>query len=322
MKIIFFGTPYYVVPILEALYKEFKEKSGESPIAAVVTQSPKPVGRKQILEYSPVDTWAHKKNIPKYFKAEDIINNNIKADIGILASYGEMIPQNVIDYFQHGILVIHPSFLPKFRGASPVPAAIITDTNPTGVSIIKMDNKWDHGPILTQFNEEILPDDTTKTLRDRLFERSSDVLIQMLPAYFKGKINLKPQNDAKATFAGLVTKDDAFIPPEYLNITLQGKFIKGQWKMDFIKINGKAFTNQCKPITVHQFIRAMDPWPGAWTFIRLSASDRQVKRLKLLKSHLQPATNNLLLDNVQLEGKKPTTWEQFKAGYPYYSFET
>src|SRR5688572_3399078 len=115
MRIVFFGTPYYVLPILEALNKNFREISNESPIASVITQSPKPVGRKKIMQFSEVDTWAHKKGIAKFFDPEELIKNNIKADIGVLASYGGMISKEVMNFFPLGILVVHPSLLPQFR---------------------------------------------------------------------------------------------------------------------------------------------------------------------------------------------------------------
>src|SRR5512146_3102875 len=167
MKIVFFGTPYYVLPVLTKLHKKFVTGPGKSPIVAVVTQSPKPVGRKQILTYSPVDKWAHERGIETHYSSSELAMDKIEADIGILASYGEIIRKEVINLFPQGILVIHPSLLPKYRGTSPCPTAIADGETITGVSIIKMDEKMDHGPIVTQFKEEILPSDTGDSLRDR-----------------------------------------------------------------------------------------------------------------------------------------------------------
>lgn len=322
MKIVFFGTPYYVLPILESLSKNFRDASNESPIAAVITQPGKPSGRKQQIEYSPVDDWAHKKGFPKFFDPNDLIKENIQADVAVLASYGEMIPKNVINHFKFGILVIHPSLLPAFRWASPVPAALITGLRETGVSIIKMDEKWDHGPILTQMKEEILPGDTYGSLRDRLFEKSADLLIQMLPAYIKGKIKPKPQDDSKATFARIIKKEDAFIEPKVLWSVISGQWTEKEIQMTigFLKVDDKAYTIRCTPFTVHNFIRAMDPWPFSWTYIQLNSKSQvpNSKKLKILKAHTE--NEKLILDLVQLEGKNPVTWEQFKAGYPNYKF--
>src|SRR3990172_4759611 len=113
MKIVFLGTPDYVLPILKALYKKYE-------IAAAVTQSPKPTGRKKFLTYSPVDTWAHQRKIPVIYDLDKVP----KADLGVLAAYGKIIPPSVIQNLKSGILNIHPSLLPKYRGASPVQTAI------------------------------------------------------------------------------------------------------------------------------------------------------------------------------------------------------
>lgn len=306
MRIVFFGTPDYVLPILDAVNKAFKEKHGKSPIIAVVTQPPRPVGRQKLLKYSPVDDWAHKRDIPKYFFPEDLIKNNIKADLGILASYGLIIPKEVIKIFPHGILVIHPSLLPQFRGSSPVQAAVVTDTNPTGVTIFKMDEKLDHGPVVVQFKEDILPDDTGESLRDRLFAKSAEILVETIPPYVQGKAKPKPQDDAKATYTKMVKKEDGFV-----NL------------------------DQPEADQIERKLRAYTPWPGIWTEVKINGEN---KRLKILKLHLEKDTSQvadlpraksrgrtpgmvLALDQVQLEGKNKVTWKQFKEAYPILNFE-
>src|SRR3989344_8081301 len=235
MKIVFFATPEYVLPILEALHKKFRDKRGSSPIIAVVTQKPRPTGRKQELKYSAVDTWAHKHGIPIYFDPQKLIEKKVHADLGIAASYGGLLPEKLINYFPLGILVIHPSLLPLFRWGSPVPATIVTDTNPTGVTILKMDSKFDHGPIITRFKEAVEPNDTYETLRDRLFLRSADVLVELIDPYLTGKIKPKSQDDSKATYARMIKKEDAFIPPEYFDAAVRGKKLAVSWNIPFIK---------------------------------------------------------------------------------------
>jgi len=279
MKIVFFGTPDYVLPILDEVNKTFKGKLGESPIVAVVTQPARPVGRQKLLKFSPVDTWAHKRNIPKYFDPMDLITNNVKADLGILASYGQIIPREVINLFTSGILVIHPSLLPKFRGSSPVPAAIISDTNPTGVTIFKMDEKIDHGPIIAQFKEEVLPADTYESLRDRLFALSIPALIKLIDPYIKNKIKPRVQDETQATYTKTLKKEDG-----YLDI------------------------NKTQPEEAMRLYKAMQPWPGIWTLV-----DKD-KRLKIHKLHLEKG--KIVPDEVQLEGKNKVTWKQFCEAYP------
>ncbi len=282
MKIVFFGTPDYVLPILTRLHREYVTGPGKSPIIAVVTSSPKPVGRKQVLSYSPIDKWAHEHKIPCFYSANDLLKENLDFEIGILASYGEIIKKEIINLFPQGILVIHPSLLPLYRGASPVPAAIKNGDVKTGVSIIRMDEKMDHGPIITQFKEDILSSDTSDVLRNRLFAKSAEVLVETLTPYIQGKIKAKKQNDDEATYTKLVTKEDGFID---------------------LKLKS--------PSEIERFIRAMYPWPGAWTYLP------NQKRLKLLKSHIEG--DKLILDEVQLEGKLPVTKKQFDEAYPQFS---
>ena len=245
MKIIFFGTPDYVIPILDKLHKYHE-------IVAVVTQSPKPVGRDKIITYSAVDSWAFKKHIPRNFDYVDLP----EADMGVCASFGMIIPKVVINNSKFGILNIHPSLLPEFRGASPIQATIIAGSDPA-ISIIKMDEKMDHGPILTQFKEDILENDTNETLRKRLFEKSAEVLIEMIPAYIEGKIKLKPQDESKATYTKIIIKQDGFV--------------------DLIKDDS---------IIIERKHRAYIPWPGIWTLVN-------GKRLKILEFKNEPVTVQL-----------------------------
>jgi methionyl-tRNA formyltransferase len=301
MKIVFFGTPDYVLPILKAIHKKFVTGPGISPITAVVTQPPRPVGRKQILTYSPVDKWAHEHDIPIHYSANELSIDDVKADLGILASYGEMIKKEVIRLFSHGILVIHPSLLPKYRGASPVPAAIASGDPETGVSIFKMDEKMDHGPVISQFREDISPDDTTEGLRNRLFEKSAEVLAELIGPYIRGKVKLKPQDNSQATYTKILKRADGFI--------------------DLTKDD---------PVVSERKFRAYDPWPGIWTYVYTTQDSKlnTQKRMKINRAHLEKKYNKessvlsfkLVLDEVQLEGKGPVTWKQFKEAYPNFIF--
>lgn len=259
MKVVFFGTPEYVLPILEILYKAFN-------VLAVVTQPPRKVGRDQRLTFSPVDDFAHKRNVEIIFEP----NNVPVSDLGVCAAYGKIISKEALNKFKYGILNIHPSLLPKYRGASPIQAAIVSGDTQTGVTIIKMDEKMDHGPVVTQFKEEILPEDTADSLRKRLFERSAQVLLDLIPNFTKGRINLKEQNHKEATFTKILKKEDGYI--------------------DLTKVKAEE---------AERFIRAMYPWPCAWT------RTNDGKRVKLLPNDL-----------VQLEGKTPVTRKQFETAYP------
>ncbi len=276
MKIIFFGTPDFVVPIAEGLYKAFRT-TREKGVVAVVTQPPKPTGRKQLLEYSPIDKWAFDRNIQILHDFADLP----EADLGVVAAYGRIIPNSVIKHFPHGILNVHPSLLPKYRGASPIQGAIAAGETQTGVTIIKMDELMDHGPIVSSFREDILPDDSNDTLRNKLFERTVDFLVALIPNYVNGKINLKEQNHDEATFTKILKKDDGYIENIFED-----------------------------PTTTFNKFRAYDPWPGIWTKVKIN---NEVLRLKILKCHLE--NDKLVLDEVQLEGKNPVSWEEFQRGH-------
>lgn len=316
MKVVFLGTPDYVLPIVKVLYKSLRGKNEKSPVVAVVTQKPKPVGRRQQIEYSPVDTWAHKKNIPILFDSRDLVDQNIRADVGILASYGEIIPMKVIDHFPNGILNVHPSLLPKYRGSSPVRATIARGDNVTGITIIKLNNKLDQGPIIAQYKEGVLPDDKADILRGRLFEKSAEVLTTLLPAYISGKITPRKQNNKNAILTHQVRKADAFIPSNILDRAMKGVTGNEKWEIKFIQ----DYSVRPTPRSILNFIHAMEPWPIAWTYITLKSKEKsdKPKRLKILKAHVK--NGKFIFDEVQIEGKNPVSWEQFKQGYPHSSF--
>ena len=313
MKIVFFGTPEYVQPVLVSLNKKVKNKDGTSAIVAVVTQPPKPVGRKQLKTYSPVDNWAHKKEIPAFYDPEELLSSKKGVfELGVIADYGKIISKRVIGAFPRGILNIHFSSLPSFRGASPVQAAIINGDKEIGISIFKIDEGLDHGPIVSQFKEAISPQETYGGLKRRLFPIATDVLCELLPAYISGKIKLRPQEHSDATYTRLITRKDGFVPPKYVGQALEEKVpAEEKWRIEFIK----DFSLKPTADNLYNFIRAMDPWPNAWTNIKIGKAS---KRLKILKAYTDG--EKLVLDSVQLEGKNPVSWEQFRAAYKEATF--
>lgn len=294
---------------MDALQENFRTKH-LSPLVAIVTQSPKIAGRNKKLKYSEVDHWAYKHHIPVIFNPEEIIENNYQADMGILASYGAIIPKSVIDFFPYGILNIHPSLLPEFRGSSPVQAAIATGKNVTGSTIMLLDEKLDHGPIVAQLSEEITADDTTSSLRNRLFQKSAEMLVRLIPPYIERKISVKPQDHTKATFTRQINKENAYIEASAVSSAIEGKTIESKWNIPFIK----NFVTYYSPVTIMRYINAMTPWPLAWTRIRLHNNEEPAKRLIIHKAHLKD--DRLILDEVQLEGKSVVNWKQMREGYP------
>jgi len=234
IKVVFFGTPEFVVSIPKALKASFG-------LLACVTASDKPVGRKKVLTPSPIKVWANENKIPVIDSPSlsEITRKvkDLKPDVGILAAYGKIIPQELISAFPKGILVIHPSLLPKYRGASPVQAAIAVGNPEIGVSIIKMDEKMDHGPIVSQFKEELPPDATPDKLYHKLFAEASEVLVTILTAYLEGRIKLREQNHTQATFTKILKREDGYID----------------------------FKNPPSPEVFERMVRAYHPWPGVWS---------------------------------------------------------
>lgn len=308
IRINFFGTPEYVRPIAEALHKNFRDKLGEGGVVCAVTQSPKPAGRGGKIEYSEIDHWAHRNNITKVYNPSEVG----EADLGVVASYGKIIPKEVIQKHKFGILNIHPSLLPKFRGASPVQATIASGETSTGLSVIKMDEKMDHGPIVSSFKQEVDMNQTSGELIELMFRKSADFIVGLIPSYIENKINIKPQDDSQATYTKLISKKDAFINPVYLNKLIIGDKVAEKLSLEFIKDFEEEITSE----SICRLIRAMQPWPAAWTTIKIADKE---KRLKILKAHI--SDNKLILDKVQLEGKNEVSWEQFQQGYKEAKFE-
>ncbi|MGB9910989.1 MAG: methionyl-tRNA formyltransferase [Microgenomates group bacterium] len=243
---------------------------------------------------------------PSLLKDIDL-NKEEKPLVGILASFGAIVPSHFLSFPQWGILNLHPSLLPKYRGPSPVQTAILNGEKTTGLSIIKMDEEIDHGPIVAQLEEEILPQDTAESLYFRLFSAGTQALRIILFPYLEGKIQPQPQNHQQATFTKKLTREDGFIPPQAIFLSLQGKSFPPFERLG-IKIENAE--------KIWLMIKAFFPWPGTWTEIKIK---NQAKRLKILQAHLKE--NKLVLDKVQLEGKKPVSFWQFQDGYPQATFE-
>lgn len=309
LKIVFFGTPEFVLPVLKEIHKNFTDPGSSSCIKAVVTQPPRVSGRKRRLDYSPVDTWAHRRNVPVVHKPQ--LNEIPKADLGILAAYGQIVPASVIKLFPLGILNIHPSLLPELRGASPVQAAIAFGAKFTGVSIIKMDEKLDHGPIVSQFEYEIGPEDTSRIVYEKLFKQASHVLVELIPAYARGKIQPKKQDHDKATYTHVLKRDDGHIPSIYLAAALKGRQLDQEWKIGFVD----NLTLKPNPQNIERFIRAMQDWPGAWTNLDENLTNKKIKNNRLKILHAEISGGKLKILKVQLEGKNPVTWKELAYAY-------
>ncbi len=329
LKIIFIGTSEFGAIILEELCK-----SKHKPIL-VVTVPDKPVSRKQILTPSPVKLMAQKYNIP--IEQPERIENcklkieNLKPGLIVVAAYGEIIPKEILEIPKNGSLNVHPSLLPKYRGPAPIQYAILNGDKETGVTIILVDKKMDHGPILAQRELEIrnpkseiftptpkfgvgasksqIPNFkiTYSELLIKLAKLGAELLVETIPKWIKGEIKPKPQDESEATYTKILKKEDGMI----------------DWQKSAEEIERQ--------------IRAFDVWPGNYTFWRLLKG--MVLRIKILKARVfispSPETYHigkvlvvpqneigvqcgkdfLVIEKLQMEGGKVMGAEEFLRGH-------
>lgn len=289
-KTIFFGTPRFAQIILEKLVNSpFKPQ-------LVITAPDTKVGRGRKLQASPVKQTAVKNRIevlqPKSLSDPNLKLKieNFKFDLAILVAYGKIITADVLSIPKYGFINIHPSLLPKYRGPSPIQTAILDSAEKTGVTIMLLDEKIDHGPILAQKEIAIEKDDTHASLIEKLGKLGADLLIEILPYHASGDIKPKPQDHSKATYTKQIKKTDGYID----------------------------LNNPPDPVTFDRMIRAFYPWPGVWSKLMVnkqslrssSANWRTAGLGKWLMVKFLPG--NL----IQLEGKRPLSVQEFKNGYP------
>ena len=214
-EIVFFGTEEHSLITLKALHE------AQFHIAAVITKPDAPKGRGGKLSEPAVKTYAHQHNIPVWQpnNLKDILPaiQTLKSPVGVLVSYGKIIPQAVIDLFNPGIINLHPSLLPQYRGPSPIEAAMINLDSHTGISLIKLDAQMDAGPIYHQESILLSGDESRDELYCKLFNLGSQRLVELLPRIVSGDIHLKPQQESIATYCKLLSKQDAPLDPQSLS---------------------------------------------------------------------------------------------------------
>lgn len=216
MKIVFMGTPEFAVPSLKALCENGHE------VAAVFTQPDKPVGRKAVITPPPVKVFAQQNGIPVYQpksvkKAETFeILANIAPDIIVVAAYGKILPKQVLELPPHGCINVHGSLLPAYRGSAPVQWAIINGEKTTGVTTMYMAEGLDTGDILLKSETKICRGETYGELLERLSYSGAKLLVETLNGLQNGTVARKPQNEALATHAPMISKDMAKIDFEHM----------------------------------------------------------------------------------------------------------
>lgn len=244
MKIIFAGTSEFGIPSLEKL-------KAQHELVLVITQPDKPAGRDKKLAPSPIKLWAQKNNIP-VAQPERIINDkleiiNYNPDLLLVAAYGQIIPKEILDIAKFGSINIHGSLLPKYRGASPIQSAILNGDTETGITLLKMDEKMDHGPIIASARVTIAENDNFLVLYKKISMIAADLVAETLPKWFADEIKPIEQIHEQATYTKLLTREDGKI----------------DWAKPAVEIQNK--------------IRALNPEPGTWTKLK----DKTVKILEV-----------------------------------------
>lgn len=295
MRIIYAGTTEFGIPTLEKLKDKYE-------LILIITQPDKPVGRKQILSPTPIKLWAEKNNI-EIEQPEKISDNryqitDINPDLLLVAAYGQIIPKEILDIPKFGSINIHGSLLPKYRGATPIQTTILNGDNESGITLIKMDEKMDHGPIIAKLRILIDDNETYPSLYKKLSDLAADLVATTLPAWFSGSIKPAEQVHSMATYTKLLKRDDG--------------------KIDWTK-NSKEIDRQ---------IRALNPEPGTWTLL-------DGKTVKILSAKLLNETKielpgkiynyfgnlavkafdgSLLIEKLQPDGRTAMSGQDFLNG--------
>lgn len=304
-RLIFFGTQEWAAKLLDCLVKD-----GFFEVALVVTQPDQQLGRKKNLMPTPVKqtAMAHGLTViePTRLRYPAFLQTlkNINADLALVVAYGRILPQEVISTPLLGTLNVHPSLLPKWRGPSPVQSAIANGDTVSGITIMRIDEQMDHGPILAQKEIQIDSSETFLSFMKKVLDVALMFFVKTLKDYVDGLITAKEQNHAEATVCSMLTRADG--------------------RIDWNK----------RAQEIERMVRAYQPWPGTWTeFIH----DKKINRLKILKSHVDTkftptylpgtifesqkrllvATGSGILEliSVQPEGKAPMTAQAFLSGY-------
>jgi methionyl-tRNA formyltransferase len=270
-RIIFFGSGEYTIPIIEVLR--------EYDLRLVVTTETEGPFIKYLKENKIPFLSSHvkdQKDLDQLKKEEPTI--------GVLASYGAILPQSILDLFPEGIINVHPSLLPKYKGPSPIQSTILAGETETGTTIIKLDDQVDHGPILMQDKVSLIGDETTQGLKNALFTIGSYMIGSILEKLESSNggltsrgetsIRLSPQDHSQETFTEKITKQDGYID----------------------------FENPPSPDELDRKIRAFYPWPTVWFKTKINGREKLIK--------LFPEKQ------IQVEGKRIMSYKDFINGYP------
>jgi methionyl-tRNA formyltransferase len=299
-RIVFFGTPEFALPTLDALLQS------RHRVVAVVTQPDRPRGRGHRTLDAPVKARAAATELPilqpTNLRDDGFLRHlrGLQLDLGVVAAYGRILPDAVLGLPRLGLINVHASILPRHRGAAPVHRAIIAGDHETGVTIMRVVKALDAGPMLRAAERPIGADETSDEVEHDLARLGAQLLVSTLDDLVHGRVEELPQNDAEATYAPRLTKQDGVV----------------DWSLPAVR--------------VHNLIRGLHPWPHAFTFLAST-------RLILLRSTAEPEPHTadpgtileaagdrlvvgtgdgaIHLHRVQVEGKRAMTAREFLAGH-------
>jgi methionyl-tRNA formyltransferase len=292
------GTPEFAVPSLRKLVD-----LGEQ-VVAVVTQPDRPKGRGQRLSAPPVKLLAAEHGIPVLqpakVRAPEFVEvmRGLNPDLIVVTAFGQILPKTILEIPRFGCINIHASLLPRYRGAAPINWCIINGEADTGITIMQMDEGLDTGDMLLKKTVPIAPDDDGQSLHDRLSVLGADALEEFMKLVISGNLNPEKQDNHLSIYAPMLKKEDGCI----------------DWERD--------------PQSIRNLVRGMTPWPGAYTF--LGEKVLKVCRCRVAGGEGIPGTvlqadrtglviacrgGGLLVDELQLEGKKRLSVRDFLAGY-------
>jgi len=303
MKTVFMGTPDFAVPVLSALL------DAACNVVAVYTQPDKPRGRGGRTSEPPVKRLSIERGLPVFqptsLKTDNLYREmaSMSPDVVVVAAYGRLIPPRILSLPPLGCLNVHPSILPRYRGPSPVAATILNGDEVTGVTIIKLDEGMDTGPIVACRCTPVMPEETAESLTQRLFDMGASLLLDVLPQWARGEIEARSQNESRASVTRTLSRND-----------------------------GKIDWGSCATGIARQ-VRAYHPWPGSFThwngkLLKVSEAHAIVpdpvmsvfagKVLALPDGGLGIGTGEgiLAVTRLQLEGKRAVSGREFLRGYP------
>ena len=308
MVVVFFGTPQFAVPTLRRLV------DSTHSVAGVITQPDRPRGRGQKITHAPVKALALERGIPVYqpdrLKPPEVAETlrGWRADLGVVAAYGRIIPEQLLAIPRFGMINVHASLLPKYRGAAPVHRAVINGDSQTGVTIMRVVKELDAGAMLAKVTRPIGPDETSDVVETALADMGAELLVTVVDQLVSGIAREEPQDDTQATYAPRLTKEEGLI----------------DWTRSAPEI--------------HNRIRGLYPWPHAYTFFkgtRLIVLRSAVATagasptipgtiLRVTSEAIQVATGDgeLAMLDVQPEGRRAMRAHDFLLGHRLATGET